>query len=128
MVRETRKEDASKFLKKAEEFYSSALENYQKKRLNACVFDSSQAIILANDAFCIFNLGKRASKDHRDAISLHVQAALSKENKKETVAEALEKRGTFGYTEKETTEKDANLLLIRSRRFLDWIMSKILPR
>ncbi len=30
MVRETRKEDASKFLKKAEEFYSSSLENYQK--------------------------------------------------------------------------------------------------
>ena len=125
MVKEMRKEDASKFLKKGEEFYSLSLENYQKKRLNACVFDASQAIILANDAFCIFNLGRRASKDHREAISLHVQAALSRENKKETVAEALEKRGAFGDTEKETTEKDANLLLIRSRRFLDWVNMRV---
>lgn len=125
MVREIRKEEAMKFLNKAEEFYSSAQENYQKRRLNACAFDSSQAIILANDAFCIFGLGKRASKDHREAISLHVQAAASKENRKDAVAEALEKRGTFGYTEKETNESEANLLLIRARRFLDWTRTKI---
>lgn len=125
MAREMRKDESAKFLNKAEEFYLSAQENYQKSRLNACIFDSSQAVILANDAFCIFNLGKRASKDHREAISLHVQAAASRENKKETVAEALEKRGAFGYTEKETNESEANLLLIRARRFLDWTKSNI---
>jgi len=125
MAKEIRKDEAVKFLKKSEEFYSSALENYQKRRLNACLFDSSQAIILANDAFCIFIVGKRASKDHREAIMLHVEASQSKENKKEVVAEALEKRGEFGYTEKETNERDANLLLIRARRFLDWTKSKL---
>ncbi len=125
MAKEIRKDEAVKFLKKSEEFYSSALENYQKRRLNACLFDSSQAIILANDAFCIFSIGKRASKDHREAIMLHVEASQSKENKKEVVAEALEKRGEFGYTEKETNERDANLLLIRARRFLDWTKSKL---
>lgn len=125
MVRNIQSEEASKFLKKAEEFYASSLENYHKQRLNACIFDSSQAIILANDAFCIFSLGKRASKDHREAITLHVQAAASKENKKEVVVEALEKRGTYGYTEKETSQKDANLLLIRSRRFLDWVKTRV---
>ncbi len=125
MAREIRKEEAMKFLTKAEEFYSSALENYQKKRLNACIFDSSQAIILANDAFCISSIGKRGSKDHREAILLHVEAAASRENKKEIVAEALEKRGTFGYTEKETNERDANLLLIRARRFIDWVKGKV---
>ena len=56
---------------------------------------------------------------------LHVEASQSKENKKEVVAEALEKRGEFGYTEKETNERDANLLLIRARRFLDWTKSKL---
>lgn len=125
MVREMRKEEARKFLTKSEEVYSSAQENYQKGRLNACIFDSSQAIILANDAFCIFSIGKRASKDHREAVSMHIDAAASKENKKEVVVEALEKRGEFGYTEKETKESDANLLLIRARRFLDWVNAKI---
>jgi len=125
MAREVRGEEADNFIKKAEQFYSSALENYQKGRFDACIFDSSQAIILANDAFCIFNLGKRASKDHREAIQLHVQASLGKENKKEIVAEALEKRGEFGYTEKEGTEKEANLLLIRAKRFLDWVKQNI---
>lgn len=121
MVREVRKEETKKFIKKAEEFYNSALENYQKGRYNASIFDSSQTIILANDAFCIFNLGKRASKDHKEAIQLHVQASFGKESKKEIVAEALEKRSEFGYTEKQGTEKEANLLLIRSKRFLDWV-------
>ncbi|MFH1126506.1 MAG: HEPN domain-containing protein [archaeon] len=124
MARETRKEESEKFMKKAEEFYSSALENYQKQRYNASAFDSSQAIILSNDAFCIYSIGKRPSKDHREAVLLHVEASASKENKKEVIKEALEKRGEFGYTEKETTVKDANMLLIRARRFLDWTKSR----
>ncbi len=73
----------------------------------------------------IFSIGKRASRDHREAIMLQVEASQSKENKKEVVAEALKKRGEFGYTEKETNERDANLLLIRARRFLDWVKSKL---
>jgi len=125
MVREVRKEEATKFIKKAEEFHNSALENYQKQRYNASIFDSSQAIILANDAFCIFSLGKRASKDHREAIELHVQASYGKESKKEILAEALEKRSEFGYTEKESNEKEANLLLVRSKRFLDWVKRRV---
>ena len=125
MARETRKDESEKFVKKAEEFYSSALENYQKQRFNVSIFDSSQAIILSNDAFCIYSLGKRPSRDHREAIILHVEASASRENKKEVIKEALEKRSEFGYTEKETTEKDANMLLIRARRFLDWTKSRI---
>ncbi len=125
MVREVRKEEAKKFIKKAEEFYSSALENYQKGRYDASIFDSSQAIILANDAFCIFNLGKRTSKDHREAIQLHIQASFGKESKKEIVTEALEKRSEFGYTERQGTEKESNLILIRAKRFLDWVKENV---
>ena len=125
MVRVVRKEEAIKFIKKAEEFHNSALENYQKQRYNVSIFDSSQAIILANDAFCIFNLGKRPSKDHREAIELHTRASSGKESKKEIVAEALEKRSEFGYTEKESSEKEANLLLIRAKRFLDWVKGRV---
>lgn len=125
MVREVRKDTAENFIKKSEEFYQSALENYQKSRYDVCIFDSSQAIILSNDAFCIFVLGRRASKDHREAIQLHVQASLGKESKKEILTEALEKRGEYAYTEKKSMEKDAKILLIKARRFLDWVKNKI---
>lgn len=120
-----RKDDAGKFARKSEEFYYSALENYQKARYNACAFDSTQCVILANDAFCIFSLGRRASKDHREAIQLHVQASGGKDPKKEILAEALEKRSEFGYTERNCREKEANLLLVRAKRFMDWVRAKI---
>lgn len=125
MAREVRRDEARKFLRKSEEFYQSALENYQKARYDASVFDSSQSIILANDAFCIFFLGRRASKDHREAIQMHVQASAGMESKKEIVTEALEKRSEFGYTERKANEKEANLLLIRSKRFLDWVKMRV---
>jgi len=80
---------------------------------------------MANDAFCIFNLGKRASKDHKEAVQLHVQASLGKESKKEIITEALEKRSEFGYTEKQGTERESNLILIRAKRFLDWVKQNI---
>jgi len=125
MVREVRKEEAIKFIKKSWEFYYSALENYQKQRYDASIFDSSQAIILANDAFCIFVLGRRASKDHKEAVKLHAQASAGKENKKDIVKDALEKRSEFGYTEKKGSEKEANLLLVRAKRFLDWAKERV---
>lgn len=125
MAREIRKEEATKFMKKAEEFYNSALENYQKGRYNACIFDSSQSIILANDAFCILSIGKRASKDHKEAIKLHIEASRGKESKRDIVTMALEKRSEYGYTEKEGGEKEANLLLIRAKRFLDWVKNSL---
>jgi len=125
MVREVRREEAEIFLKKAEEFYQSALENYQKGRYSACVFDASQVVILANDAFCIAILGRRASKDHREAIQMHVQAAGSKESRKEIVTEALDRRSEFGYTEKSAGEKEANLFLIKSKRFIEWVRQRI---
>ena len=125
MVKEVKNEGAEKFLKKSEEFYGSALENYQKGRYNVSIFDSSQSVILANDAFCIFYLGRRASKDHREAIQLHIQASFGKQSKKEIVAEALERRSEFGYTQKEGTNKEANLLLIRAKKFLDWVKENV---
>ena len=125
MAREIRKDDASKFIKKAEEFYQSAMENYQKGRLNASAFDSSQSIILANDAFTIYALGRRASKDHREAIQMHITASGGKESKRDILAEALEKRSEFGYTDRECKDSEANLLLVRTKRFIEWAKGKI---
>lgn len=125
MVKEMRKDEAEKFLGKSDEFYLSALENYQKGRLNASIFDSCQAVILANDAVCIFVLGRRASKDHREAVRLHIEACAGGESKRDIVTEALEKRSKFGYTQVDCTEKEASMMMVRVKRFIDWAKAKI---
>jgi hypothetical protein len=127
MAREMRKDLAKNFLVKAEEFYNSALENFQKGRFDAACFDASQAIILANDCFCVAILGRRASKDHREAVALHLEAgrAISDTTKKEILSTGLDFRSEFGYTEKTAKEGETNKLIIRTRRFIDWIKSKV---
>ena len=54
-----------------------------------------------------------------------VQASCGKESKREIVSEALEKRGEFGYTEKTASKNEAQLLLIKARRFLDWVKERM---
>lgn len=125
MVKTFRKDEASGFLRKAEEFQQSALDNYQRGRLSVCIFDSSQAIILANDALCISVLGRRASKDHKEAVQMHIDATKGQESKKEVVQEALDKRSEYGYTGKAAGEKEANKVLIRSKRFMEWVRERI---
>ena len=98
---------------------------FQKKRHTASIFDSSQSIILANDCYCIYVLGRRPSKDHREAIKMHVEASSSKRSKKEILTEALEMRSKYGYTQVDTNPKDTQLLLIRAKRFLDWVKASM---
>jgi HEPN domain-containing protein len=121
MVKEIRKDEAEKFIAKAENFYNAALDNLEKGRYDVSVFNAAQSIILGNDSYCIFFLGRRPSKDHREAVQLHIEASGGKPSKKDVVNEALEKRTTFGYTEKSASQQEANLLLIKARRFLDWV-------
>ena len=125
MAKEVRRESAGRFLEKARQFYESALEDYQKGRYDACIFQASQAVILANDALCIAALGQRASMDHREAARLHLKACKNRESKKDLVVEALDKRNEFGYTEKESGAQEANLLLVRAKRFLDWVRERV---
>ncbi len=125
MVREVNREDAEKFLKKAENFYEAAADERSKGRYDVAIFNSTQSIILANDALCVALLGKRPSKDHLEAVELHVEAAAGKENRRDIVKDALEKRSEYGYTEISANEKEANILLVRAKRFLDWIKGKI---
>jgi HEPN domain-containing protein len=70
MVKEYPREYAKDFLKKAKRFLEIAKQNLEKYPEEAA-FNATQAIINANDALTIFVLGKRASKDHREAILLH---------------------------------------------------------
>jgi len=72
MVRKITKSEATDYIKKADEFLSSAQDNLIKRRFNAAGFEATQAIINANDALTIYFLEQRASKNHREAIKLHL--------------------------------------------------------
>ena len=72
MVKEVRKKETVQYLMQAEEFLASAIQNLKEKRLNAAGFSAIQSMINANDALTIYHLERRASKDHREAIKMHI--------------------------------------------------------
>jgi HEPN domain-containing protein len=121
MVREVKIGEAKNYMEKAEDFYGAASGEFEKGKYDVCVFNAAQSVILGNDCYCIFFLGKRPSKDHREAIDLHLEASRGRPSKKDVVDGALEKRGTFGYTERKATREEARIMMIKARRFLDWV-------
>ena len=121
MVREVKIQEAKGYMEKAESFYLAALDDLEKGRYDACVFNASQSIILGNDCYCIFFLERRPSKDHKEAIEMHKEASGGRPSRKDVIEDALEKRGIFGYTEKNASQQEAKLILTKARRFLDWV-------
>ena len=75
MAKEVNKQVANNYLKKSEEFYEIASKALEEGKHDAAIFNATQSVFLANDAFCIHFLGRRASKDHREAVNLHLEAA-----------------------------------------------------
>lgn len=130
MVKEVDRQTAERYLGKAEEFYETALNAIENKKYDAAMFNATQAIFLANDAFCIHFLGRRASKDHRESVNLHLQAArvVSDTSKKDVIAGIFDERSESGYTEKFTKQEEARKTIIQTRRFIDWVGRKIAKR
>lgn len=127
MVKEVSKRVAGGYLKKAEEFYDTALKALEENKFDAATFNATQAIFLANDAFCIRFLGRRASKDHREAVNLHLQAAkvVSDTSKKSIITGVFDDRSESGYTERFVKENDARKIVIQTRRFINWVREKM---
>ena len=57
MVVSLKKDEAMRYLEKTEKFYNAALDEFAKKSYDVSIFNSSQATILANDAYCIAFIG-----------------------------------------------------------------------
>ncbi len=127
MAKEVSKSSVGIFLNKAEEFYQEALRAVEEKRFDAAVFNSTQAIILANDAFCINFLGRRPSKDHREAVNLFSEVAqrLGDASYGKIIAEAFDDRSESGYTERLTKPEEAADAIIKARKFINWAKEKI---
>ena len=126
MVKEIDKQMADRYLEKAEEFFETASSALENGKADAAMFNATQAIFLANDAFCIHFLGRRASKDHRESVNLHLQAArvISDTSKKGIIAGIFDERSESGYTEKNTKQEDARKTIIETRKFINWVKDK----
>jgi uncharacterized protein (UPF0332 family) len=123
MVKEIRKKEASQYLSQAEEFLASASQNLQEKRFNAAGFSAIQSMINANDALTIYYLERRASKDHREAIKLHVDVVkiINDSSQRNRFKEAMDKRAYVGYLGTPISKKEAEKLLRSATQFLIWI-------
>jgi len=130
MVRKIEKYEALNYLKQAEEFLASAQDNLNKNRFNAGGFDAIQAMININDALTIHYLGQRASRDHREAIRLHIDVTrIIHENKfAEKFKKVLDRRSNIGYLGKKIREKEATKLIEMAYQFLEWTKQKIIAK
>lgn len=127
MVREYSKTYSKDFLRKARRFLEIAKQNLEKYPEEAA-FNATQAIINANDAFTIFILGKKATRDHREAILLHKEAVkkIGNSSKLSMVQKSLESRGIAGYDVKKFIgRRDCELLIKRGGRFIYWVENLI---
>jgi HEPN domain-containing protein len=127
MVREVSKREASGYLKQADEFLASAQENLVKGRFNAAGFNAIQAIVNANDALTIYFLERRASKDHREAVKLHVDVVkiINDSSCRSIIKNALDARSAVGYLGKPTSKKEAEKLVRPAIKFIEWVRRHI---
>lgn len=127
MAKEVDKQTSVRYLQKAEEFYGIAVKALEDGKFDAATFNATQAVFLSNDAFCIYFLGRRASKDHREAMNLHVEAArmVSDTSKKSFIYRVFDDRSESGYTERSVKSEDARKMVLQCRRFIDWVRQKL---
>jgi len=121
-MKDVSKSEAANYLKKSQEFLEEAREALLNQRFNAAAFNAIQSIINANDAFTISLLGKRASKDHQEAMRTHIEAIriINDTHHKQTLKDALDSRSDIGYTGKLVKQPSAENLIKKAVRFLEW--------
>lgn len=121
-MRDYPKEYAKDYLEKSKRFLGIAKENIGKYPQEAA-FNAIQANINANDAFTIWILEKRASKDHREAILLHKEAAAKiGESKSEVIHIQIDSRDAAGYDVKKNLSKgECEIIIKKAERFISWV-------
>jgi len=123
LVREVAKSEAGNYLRQAEEFLNSARDNLAKSRFNAAGFDAIQAMINANDSLTIYFLEKRASRDHKEAVRLHVDVVtvINDSSCRSMLKDALDRRSAVGYLGSQISKSEAEKLVKYAIRFTEWV-------
>lgn len=123
MVKEVAKSEAVNYLRQADEFLDSARDNLAKNRFNAAGFDAIQAMINANDALTIYFLGKRASRDHKEAVRLHIDVirVTNDSSCRNILKGALDMRSAVGYLGSQISKGNAERLISSAIKFVGWV-------
>src|SRR3989338_8483118 len=126
-MKEYPKEYAKDFIKKSEIFLEIARKNLDLYPEESA-FNATQSIINTNDAFTVYTINKRATKDHREALFLHKEAIkkIGDSSKLDIVQKGLELRESTEYDVRKTISKnDAEILVKKEERFLNWVKTFI---
>ena len=123
MVSEVKKKEAIQYLKQSEEFLASSKDNLKNTRYNAAGFNAIQSMINANDALTIYFLERRASRDHREAIKMHIDVVkiINDSSWRKKLKEALDMRSNAGYTGANISKNDAEKLVRHAIQFNGWV-------
>ncbi len=121
-MRDYPKSYAKDFLEKSKKFLEIA-KGMESKYPEEAAFNAVQATINANDAFTIAVLERRASKDHREALILHKEAAAKiGDSRIDIIHKELDSRDAAGYDVKKImTKQECETLIKRAERFIIWV-------
>ncbi len=127
MVSEVKKKEAGQYLKQAEEFLASSKDNLKSERYNAAGFNAIQSMINTNDALTIYFLERRASRDHREAIKMHIDVVkiINDSSWRKKLKESLDMRSNAGYTGANISKKDAEKLVRHAAQFIEWVRNHL---
>ena len=113
------------YLKKANEFYDTAKNEFERKNWNSCVLNAIHCAICAADALTIAFKGIRhAGERHEDVVKLFQELDMDtkvlKDKTKQLLA-LLDVKNSTEYEEKLTTENGASIALENAERFFEWV-------
>ena len=123
MVSGIKKKQAIQYIQQAEEFLESAKQNLESKRYNVAGFNAIQSMINANDALTIYFLERRASRDHREAIKLHIDVVkiINDGAWRKKLKDAIDMRSNAGYMGTNISKADAEKLVRYGSQFIGWV-------
>ena len=122
------KEKYKIYLKKANDFYETMLRAYQKDNWNSVGLEGVHCAISAVDALMIYRKGMRcASEDHKDSVEFFEQNIDSPEDKNyaSQFRRIISKKNLVEYEDRNFTAKEAEEILKRAERFLNWVREQI---
>ncbi len=126
-MRQEAKESAFQRIKDAEEFIESSGDDIIKGRFKAAVVGAGDAVIAANDAFTIFFIEEKASRDHSEAITIHKKAGMKiNENKVMILKNLLDERHRHGYRAVQTSKNVAEKDVYQAKVFIKWVREKMI--
>ena len=127
MAKEVRKSEAQQYLKQADEFLAESRSAMDNSRYNVAGFVGVQAMINANDALTIHHLEKRASSDHREALTLHTEFVkkTGDGSQKDRLRDALQIRNNAGYMGEALSKGDAERVVRIASNFVEWVKKSI---